>query len=118
MEVFMRKQLKILVGLALSFLILDCYAIQVNVQSSSKAVSALGFTVNNKSHGSAGSFYSKKDMPAGDYTFGVRVGGLMGTDVGCTRNGKEVIALKGDTTAVLTYNGQQCSLGIYPGVRN
>ncbi len=113
----MRKQLKIFTGLALSFLMLDCYAIQVNVQSSSKEVAALGFTVNNKSHGGAGSFYSKKDMPAGGYTFGVRVGGLMGTDVGCTSQGKEIITLNGDTTAVLTYNGQQCSLRIYPGVR-
>lgn len=113
----MRNYIKAILGLSLLSLVCNCYAIQVNVQSSSKQVSALGFTVNGKNYGGAGSSYSKKGVPTGNYTFGVRVGGVFGTDVGCTMNGKGSIALNSDTTAVLSYNGKNCSLKTYSYVR-
>lgn len=113
----MRNYIKILLGVCLSLVIFNCYAIQVNVQSPSKQVAALGFTVNGKSHGGAGSSYSKKDMPTGVYTFGVRVGGVFGTDVGCTMNGRNSVNLRTNTTAVLNYDGQKCTMRMYSSIR-
>lgn len=90
------------------------YAIQVSVQSSSSAVSALGFSANGKSHGGAGRSYTNSNMPVGTYTFGVRVNGLFGTDVACaTSNGRKTFTLKSDTSAVLNYDGNRCIMRLH-----
>lgn len=111
----MRNKLKILLGFFLSFFILNCYAIKVNVQSSSSGVGALGFTVNGKNHGGMGRTYSANGMPVGTYTFGIRAGGaLTGTDVGCaTSSGKKTVTLNKDSTAVLKYDGKRCTMSIF-----
>jgi uncharacterized protein YegJ (DUF2314 family) len=106
----MRMQLKILTGIALSFFVLNSYAISVNVQTSSKDVSALGFTTNGKNYGGMGKSYQKSNMVAGTYTFGVRVGGLTGTDVGCTSQGKEEVSINNDATVTLNYDSKKCSM--------
>ncbi len=103
----MRNQLKILLGLLLSLFALNSYAIQVNVQSPSQGVSALGFQVNGSNHGAAGHYFGGSNMPTGGtYKFGVRVNGLMGTDVPCPVAGKRAVVLKRNATAVLLYNGK------------
>jgi hypothetical protein len=100
----------------LATLILVCcfstsYAITVNVQSSSKDISALGFTVNGKSHGGAGSSYSAKNMPTGKYSFGIRVGGtIFGTDIPCPSANGEFVNLTKDTNVMLQFNGKSCRL--------
>ncbi len=110
----MNNQLKVIVGLFLSLFILKVYAIQINVQSSSKEVFGLGFAINGKDHGGAGKTYSITGMPVGGlYNFGVRVGGPFGNDVDCLKQGKKFFVLKTDTTAVLTYLGSRCTLQIY-----
>lgn len=110
----MRNQLKVLVGLFLAFFILDSYAIQVNVQASSSAVSGLGFAVNGKNHGGAGHSYSISNMPAGGtFIFGIRVNGIFGNDVTCYAAGKKSVRLDHDSTAVLNYDGHQCTAKIY-----
>ena len=89
------------------------YAININVHSTSK-VSGLGFTVNGKNHGGMGSSYSAQNMPAGKYSFGIRVGGaISGKDVPCNSdNGQKYVILKKDTDAILQYSGKTCVLKI------
>lgn len=105
----MRTSINVLIGLALTLFALQTYAIQISVQTSSPGVAALGFTVNGQSHGGAGKSYSKSGLPAGSYSFGIRVGGVFGTDVGCsTGKGQKFVNLNSDTTAILNYDGRRC----------
>jgi hypothetical protein len=110
----MRKQTKIFIGVLLSSLISTSYAINVNVQSTSRNISGLGFTVNGKNHGGMGSNYRATNMPTGKYTFGIRVGGsVFGKDVPChPNNGHSYVILKQDTNALLEYNGKTCMLSL------
>jgi hypothetical protein len=61
-----------------------------------------------------GSSYSAKNMPVGQYTFGIRVGGaVFGTDVPCVmENGQKYVNLNKNTIATLEYNGETCTLKI------
>ena len=106
----MKKLLQWSVGVVASVFVLNVYAIEVSVQSPSDNVSALGFTVNGKNYGKAGHAYSKSDMPAGSYQFGMRVGGLFSPDIGCSLNGKESVYLKTDTRVTLNYDGGKCRI--------
>jgi len=110
----MRIYSKIVTGIFLSCLLSTSYAINVSVQSTSKDISALGFTVNGKNHGGMGTSYSAKDMPTGSYSFGIRVGGVIsGKDIPCNANGsKKNVNLNKDTNAILEYNGTNCILKI------
>lgn len=85
------------------------------VSSPSKNVSALGFTVNGKDYGAAGTSYQKSGLANGTYTFGVRVNGVFGTDVGCTAKGKKTFALHKDTVAYLIYDGKHCTVQMKKG---
>lgn len=86
-------------------------ALSVSVQSSG-GVSALGFTLNGKNYGGAGTSYSKSGLPSGNYSFGVRVNGLFGNDVPCTYKGRSSVALNKDTAAFLKYSGSRCTVSI------
>jgi hypothetical protein len=112
-EAFMRTQLKYFIVIFLFFFISTSYAININVQSTSK-VSGLGFTVNGKNHGGMGNSYSAKNMPEGKYSFGIRVGGaISGKDVPCNSDdGQKYVTLKKDTNATLQYSGKNCTLKI------
>lgn len=108
-----QQAMHIFLAIVLAFFASNCFAIQVHVQSSSQQVSALGFTVNGKNYGAAGSSYSKNNAPSGVYTFGIRINGIFGKDVGCkTSDGKNQVTLNADTTAILDYNGKQCVLNL------
>jgi hypothetical protein len=108
----MRKYIRTLSAVFLSLFILEAHAITVNVKASSN-VSGLGFSVNGKSHGGAGTSYSKSGLPTGMYSFGVRVNGVFGNDVGCkTSGGKTSIMLNKDTSARLNYNGRSCTVQV------
>lgn len=111
----MKKYLTLLTGLFLTFFTLETFAIQVIVRSPSHEVYALGFRLNGNDYGKAGKYYSKSNLPAGTYTFGIRVGGLLigAKDVGCPAKGKKSVMLNNDATAVLSYNGKTCSASIY-----
>jgi hypothetical protein len=105
------KAAKILTICALSLLTLftlPSYAISVNVQSPSPQVAALGFTVNGSKHGGAGQRYSGNNMPAGMYSFGIRVGGVLGTDVPCSINGRSTASLTRNANVTLIYRGNRC----------
>jgi len=106
------RHLKIFFFLFIFTFVSTSHAIQINVKSSSKEVSALGFTVNGKNHGGAGKSYLASNMPAGTYEFGVRVNGLFGTDVPCSYHSKKEIQLNKDTMAILNYDGQACTMFI------
>ena len=109
----MRNQFKFIIGFALAFVIFNVYAIQVYVKTLSNDVAALGFTINGKNYGGMGKSYIRNNAPAGSYTFGVRVGGIFGDDVGCmTAQGKDSIMINGNTTAILTYKGKQCTVKV------
>jgi hypothetical protein len=110
----MRTYLKASVSIILFCFFSTSYAININVQSTSKDVSALGFTVNGKSHGGRGNSYNASNMPAGQYTFGIRVNGaIFGKDISCPMaNGNNQVNLNKDTNAVLEYNGKNCKLKI------
>jgi hypothetical protein len=110
----MRTYLQIFTGIFLSCVISTTYAINVNVHSTSKSISALGFTVNGKNHGGMGTSYSATNMPSGKYSFGIRVGGaMMGKDVSCRpNNGQKYVILNKDTNAILEYTGKTCTLKI------
>jgi hypothetical protein len=71
-------------------------------------VSALGFLANGKKHGNAGRSYSSNNVPPGIYEFGVRVGGLFGTDIPCFYKGKQRVKLNSNATVILNYNGKSC----------
>lgn len=86
-------------------------ALSISVQSSG-SVSALGFTLNGKNYGGAGTSYSKSGLPSGSYSFGVRVNGLFGNDVPCTYKGRSTVALNKDTSAYLKYSGNHCTVSI------
>lgn len=108
----MRNSVKVLVGVVSSCFILNCYAIQVDVKTSSKQVSALGFTVNGQKHGGPGSSYSASKMPVGSYSFGVRV---KNADVGCPVSGQSSVMIKKNTVAILTVHGNKCTAQIHSG---
>ena len=102
---------KILIGMLLLGCLSTSYAINISVRSSSNNVSALGFTVNGKNHGGAGTSYSAKNMPAGQYTFGVRVNGtIFGTDVPCMTSRGQYVTINQDANIILDYNGKSCRL--------
>ncbi|MES2217415.1 MAG: hypothetical protein V4501_03280 [Pseudomonadota bacterium] len=102
--------LKLAVGLMLTFFISECYAIDVNVQSTSDKISGLGFTANGSKHGGPGTSYNGSSMPKGVYTFGLRADGK---DVGCVdSHGKKKIKLTTNTNAVLNFNGRRCIVKI------
>lgn len=103
---------KCLLGLIIYCYLSTSFAITVTVSSATKNISALGFTVNGQSHGGMGSAYRATNMPSGQYSFGIRVGGaITGTDVPCPlANGHRYVNLKNDTRASLAYNGQRCLL--------
>lgn len=108
----MRKYLNVLFGISLFCFFSMSYAISINVQSTSNEVAGLGFTVNGKNHGGRGNSYTATNMPAGTYTFGIRVGNsLFGKDVSCyTGNGMNRVNLKNNTNAILEYDGKNCKL--------
>lgn len=108
----MHKPIRSVLGIVMMLFALNSYAIQVSVSSSSNGVAALGFTVNGKNHGGAGKSYSNSDVPAGSYSFGVRVGGLLGKDVGCTVKGNGNVTLTKDASVTLNYNGKTCTAKI------
>jgi len=110
----MRIYFKSLLAICLFLFFSVTYAININVQCTSK-VSGLGFTVNGKNHGGMGSTYSAKNMPEGKYSFGIRVGGaISGKDIPCNfENGQKYVILKKDTNAILHYNGKNCVLKIF-----
>lgn len=99
---------RVLIFTILSIACTSSFAINVSVQSPSQGVSALGFQVNGQKYGAAGRFYSKNNMPAGTYQFGVRVNGLFGEDVGCA-----VAKLTKNTTVIVRYDGKRCVASIY-----
>lgn len=108
----MRIQYKIIALLFFSFFSTTSHAIQINVQSTSNDIMALGFTVNGENHGGLGTSYSNDNSPIGFYTFGVR---SHNTDITCyTNKGKMSIQLNKSSTAVLHYNGKACQVQIYP----
>lgn len=106
----MLKYLKVLVGLFFAIFVLNSYAIQINVQTSSKEVSALGFTVNGKDYGWLGTSYSVNNMPPGKYDFGVYVNG---SDIDCLVGDQSWTTLSRDTTAILYLHGNKCIARIY-----
>lgn len=115
----MRTFLTIIIATSLLLFFSTCFAIQVDVQTSSNDVYALGFTVNGEQHGGPGKHYSKNDMPAdAAYTFGIRVGGLVigARDIGCTtdNDNQSIITLRSDTKATLNYDkdSDHCTLFI------
>src|SRR5579862_7337780 len=102
----MNKSIRLCAGLFLVLFSLESYAITVTVQSPSKDVYALGFQLNGSKYGGSGTSYSKSGLPAGKYTFGVRVGGLL---FNYKQYGCGSAMLKSDTTAILRYNGHSCT---------
>lgn len=109
-----KAKIKIILGFFFFLFSLQTFAFQVTVKSSSKEVSGIGFSVDGKNHGGMGKSYTKANMPAGSYAFGIRVDGLFGTDVGCkTPKGKKYIALKNDTVAIVKYQKNVCIVQIY-----
>lgn len=115
---------KLIVLMILSLFTLTTYAIQVDVQTPSNEVKALGFTVNKKKHGGRGMYFSAKDMPAGQsYHFGIRVGGLLigAKDVPCAdAKGSMNFILNKSSTALVTFDESKntCHVQILPVVRN
>lgn len=108
----MRNQYKALVLLVFSLSSLHAHAIQINVQSTSSDIMALGFTVNGENHGGLGTYYTNDNSPKGAYTFGVR---SHNNDVTCfTNQGRMSIQLNKSSTAILHYNGKACKVQIYP----
>lgn len=104
----MRNILKVLVGSCLAFFITQSYAIEINVHSTSEKIDGLGFTVDGKKHGGAGSNFQAGDMPKGVYSFGLRANGK---DVPCFKGGKKQVKLDKNTNeAVLDFNGKHCVL--------
>lgn len=101
MNTFLRAMLII----CLSLFFLNCYAIQVNVRTSSE-VFALGFKVQGENHGGLGSSYSADNMPAGYYEFGVRVNN---SDIACYVGGKKAVKLSTDASVNLNVHGNRCS---------
>ncbi|MHB1947214.1 MAG: hypothetical protein ACYCQI_03770 [Gammaproteobacteria bacterium] len=109
----MRYQFKILALLLLASFSLNCYAIQVNVKSTSNDIMALGFSVNGENHGGLGTSYSNDNVPVGDYIFGVRAHN--NNDITCyTNQGKASIHLNKSTTATLHYDGKNCKVQLSP----
>jgi len=101
---------KILLFLLPIFLTSLSYAIQVNVKSPSRKVQALGFTVDGDKHGGLGKSYRGRNMPKGDYAFGIR---SHLKDVPClTKKGKKTVSLTKNTNATLIFNGETCVLVI------
>ena len=98
---------KVLLGLLITGFISTSYAINVNVHSTSSAVTALGFKANGNKHGGLGKSYEGKDMPKGSYAFGVRV---KGKDVPCLSAGKRKVTLNKDTEATLVLKGGKCTV--------
>ena len=103
----------------LLFPVLCAHAIQVNVQTQSKGVFALGFTVNKKSYGGMGHSYTRKNMPMDSaYSFGLRAGGLMGDDVTCytqfKNEKKQQVTLTEDSAVALDFDGKYCSFRVFP----
>jgi len=116
----MNKYKKAIVFIILMFFVSSTFAIQVMVSSqSTEKVYALGFRLNGKDYGGPGSSYSRSNLPAGVYTFGLRLGGLIfsARDVGCYYHGKKSVALSKDTRAFLRYNGHSCSVSLSPSPR-
>jgi hypothetical protein len=104
----MRNLLKVVISCFLLFFVMNSYAIQINVRSTSTKIMGLGFTVNGAKHGGPGSKYHATDMPKGTYTFGLRA---HGKDIGCfTKDGKKEINLTKNTNAVLKLKGRRCTV--------
>jgi hypothetical protein len=103
----MRK--RILLCTILTCCISTSYAINVSIQTPSQEVSALGFTVDGKNHGGMGRSYTGKNMPAGNYSFGIRIHGVFGTDVPCYVNDKRSVMLNQDATVMLQYSNNKCT---------
>jgi hypothetical protein len=103
---------RILLGLLLFLFALPLSALEVNVQSPSNGVSALGFSLNGKSYGGMGRSYVKSNLTPGAYQFGVRVGGIFGKDIPCLAANNQAVQLKNNTTAILTYSNNRCTVQI------
>jgi hypothetical protein len=111
----MNLKIKGMIGIFLLSFTLESYAIRIDVQTSKDTgVKALGFTVNGKSYGGRCCTYNKTNMPAGNYSFGVRVGSLIGgTDISCvTRRRNPTVMLNTDSIATLSYANNKCKLNI------
>lgn len=110
---------KVMAAVVLSLCFSTSYAIQVNVQTSSSDVYAVGFKVNGSEHGGAGNSYTESGLPSGaSYIFGMRIGGLIigAEDISCTtvNGGYTTITLNSDTNAVLMYDGnKKCYVEVY-----
>ena len=112
----MRFQLKFLIGSALSMFLLNCYAITVQVQvvKPGEEIRAFGFTVAGKRSGERCStcdgqrccVSSKSGLPAGEYSFGLRLNSLIGgDDVSClVKAGTATTPVTKDSSVVLIYN--------------
>ena len=101
---------KISLSLLLAATITNANAITVNVTSTSKNLTALGFTVNGSKHGGLGSTYHGSSMPKGNYTFGVRA---HGKDITCyDKDGKKSVKLTKSTNATLKFKGKRCTVDL------
>lgn len=107
MERFIQQ---VYIFLILSLVTTFSYAIEVKVQTTSKEVTGLGFTVDGKQHGGLGTSYEAKEMPEGKYNFGLRD---KDKDIGCHNDkGEESVQLVKNTTATLVYENGKCTLEI------
>ncbi|WP_367606251.1 hypothetical protein [Legionella sp. W05-934-2] len=78
--------------------------ITVEVFSDSKNVAAIGYTVNNKEHGDAGSRTRGKGPANATYHFGLRCGSLFGEDISCGS-----LLLTTNSKIRLTVTGKECT---------
>jgi hypothetical protein len=106
----LRTFTKLSLGLLLAVTITNANAITVNVSSTSKNITALGFTTNGSKHGGLGSTYHASGMPKGSYAFGVRA---HGKDIPCYgKDGKKTVKLTKSTKATLEFKGKHCTVDL------
>lgn len=115
----MLKLVKVGFTISLFSFVSVCYAIRVDVQSNSEGVYAVGFVVNGNQYGGPGKSFSQDNLPAGVYTFGIRVGGLIidAEDITCASpyHTETSVILNTNTKATLMYDGnKRCYLDIQP----
>jgi len=89
------------------------YAIRVQVKTAYPDVKAIGFRANDTNYGAFGHSYVNDNSPIGIYSFGMRVNGILGKDIGCPTNMGMKVNLKQNTTACIIYDGNHCTTKIY-----